>query len=169
MPNIYLTGMMGSGKSVTGKKLAQLLNYSFVDLDDKVQGRSGRSINDMFQKEGETFFREQERCALEEVSVCENQVVATGGGIVTKPHNIRRMKMSGKVVFLETSLNVLWDRVKGKKDRPLLKGQDPYKNLEKIFLERREAYETAADCKVNTDGKTAEAVAQDIIKILKAQ
>jgi shikimate kinase len=167
MPNLYLTGMMGSGKSVTGKCLAQYAGYSFVDLDERIQEKLGRSINEIFENEGEGFFREQETAALKETAAAGNCVVATGGGAVLRPENIEMMKRSGKIIFLETSLGVLWERVKTKKDRPLLKGQDPLKNLEKIFSDRRAAYEKSADLKVNSDGKTAEAVAHDIMALLK--
>ena len=165
--NIYLTGMMGSGKSVTGKKLAQLLSYSFTDLDECIQEKTGRSIRSIFEKEGEVFFRRQETFVLSEISECEKNIVATGGGAVLDPDNVRRMKQTGKICFLETSLSVLWERVKNKKDRPLLKGGDPYKNLEKIFQERLPVYKSSADFEVNTDGQTAEAVARKILGILK--
>ncbi len=167
MANIYLTGMMGSGKSVTGKKLAQFLGYTFTDIDEEIQTKLGRSIPDIFQTEGEAFFREQESISLDALSKMKDKVVATGGGTVLRPENVQRMKNSGKLCYLETSLNVLWDRVRNKKDRPLLKGPEPFKNLETIFFNRRSIYEKNADFKVNTDGKTAEAVAQMILDILK--
>lgn len=167
MANLYLVGMMGSGKSVTAKKLAPLVGGEFVDLDEKLQQKTGHSINEIFEKKGESAFREQEACVLNEVSALDKQIVATGGGIVLRPHNVKRMKLSGKICFLETSFDVLWDRVKGKKDRPLLRSEDPKKTLEKIYLARLPVYREAADFTVNTDGQTAEAVAEKIFEVMK--
>ncbi len=169
MPNLYLVGMMGSGKSVTGKRLALFLNYSFVDLDEKLEKRAGKSINEIFEKDGEVFFREQETAVLNEVASGDRVVVATGGGCILRPGNLERMKATGQVCYLETSLECLWERVKNKKDRPLLRGQDPRAKLEAIFSERRALYEKAADFQVPTDGQTAEAVAKKIMEVLEKQ
>lgn len=167
MDNIFLVGMMGSGKSVTGKKLAEMLGYSFVDLDERIQQKNGRTITDIFQKEGENYFRDLESKVLEETAASKKQVVATGGGAVLRPGNVLSMQKSGKVIFLETSLNVLWERVKNKKDRPLLKGQDPFENLKKIFSERAETYKKSAELSVNTDGLTAEQAAKKVLEQLR--
>ena len=167
MNNIYLVGMMGSGKSVTAKKLAALLGYGFVDLDQWIEERHRRSINDIFEKEGEVFFREAEAALLKEASTSAPRVVATGGGTILKQDNVDRMHATGTLVFLETSPDVLWDRVRHKKDRPLLKSADPKEKLMGIFSERLSFYEKACDFKVNTDGQTAEAVAEKILEKLK--
>lgn len=167
MPNIYLVGMMGSGKTVTGRKLAELLSYSFLDLDERIQQKSGRTINEIFQNDGENSFRDQETKALGETASSDKQVVATGGGAVLRSENISLMRRAGKVVFLDTSLNILWDRVKNKKDRPLLKGDNPFDNLKKIFSAREAIYQDAADFIVNTDGLSAEAAAKKVFERLR--
>ncbi len=160
--NIYLVGMMGSGKSVTGKRLAVMLDCLFVDLDELIQEKTRRTIVDIFEKEGEEFFRNLESSALKEVSGLGPKVIATGGGTVLRPENIVRMHDTGKICFLETSVEVLWDRVKWKKDRPLLRQGDPKKNLEKIFEIRSPLYLKVSDLEVHTDGRTAQDVAQEI-------
>lgn len=167
MDNLYLVGMMGSGKSVTGKKLAEIIGFSFMDLDERIQQKTGRTINDIFQNDGEVSFREQEKQALEETASASKQVVATGGGTVLKSENILLMQKAGKVIFLETSLEVLWERVKHKKDRPLLKGENPFENLKKIFVEREPIYKKSAELAVYTDGLTAEAAAKKILDKLR--
>ena len=169
MPNIYLIGMMGSGKSVTGKKLASLLGASFVDLDDLIQERTGRTINDIFEKDGEGFFRSEEAVILKEVSGVSPRVVATGGGTVLRPENVARMRGTGKIVYLETSLAVLWERVRNKKDRPLLRQGDPQENLRRILAEREPFYKQVCDFRVDTNGQTAEAVAQKIFSLLEKE
>ena len=167
MNNLYLVGMMGSGKSVTGKKLAALLGYAFVDLDQWIEEKHRRSITEIFEKEGETFFRAQEAVLLAEACGAGPRVVATGGGTVLRPENVERMQATGKVIYLETSLGLLWHRVKSKQDRPLLKGADPKTSLASIFEARRPLYEKSADFSVNTDGQTAEKVARKILEELR--
>ncbi len=169
MSNVYLVGMMGSGKSVTAKKLAALLGCGFVDLDQWIEERHHRSINEIFEKEGEAFFRGEESEILKEVCGAGPRVVATGGGTVLRPENVERMRATGKIIFLAATLEVLWERVKAKKDRPLLKGQDPKASLAGIFQVRRPVYEKVCDFSVNTDGQTAEAVARKIMEALRKQ
>lgn len=167
MPNIYLVGMMGSGKSVTGKKLALKMGYSFMDLDDLIQARLRKTIVEIFAEKGEEFFRDEESKLLREVCDDASRVIATGGGVILKAANVERMKQTGTVIFLETSLDVLWSRVKEKKDRPLLKQDaNPKDSLLKIFTYRRPLYEAASSLRVNTDGKTAGDVADEIYRLL---
>lgn len=168
MPNIYLTGMMGSGKSVTGKRLAAKLGYGFVDLDEMVEKKSGKSISQIFSEKGEEAFRDLESLVLKEASKSELKVVATGGGVILRQRNVELMKVTGKIIFLETSPEILWQRVKDKKDRPLLKGQ-PKETLMEIYAYRQPVYEGGCDFKVLTDGKTAGAVADEIFEKLKVR
>ena len=166
MGNVYLVGMMGSGKSVTGRKLARMLDYGFTDLDDLIQERTKKTIAEIFGKEGEGYFRDQESRILKEVSVLGPYVVATGGGAVLRKENVLRMRETGSVFLLETSLPVLWERVRRNSDRPLLKEGDPFESLKRIFDERAPIYAKASDFRINTDGQTAEAVAENIFALL---
>ncbi len=169
MSNIYLIGMMGSGKSVTGKRLASLLKVSFVDLDELIQEKTRRSINDLFEKEGEDWFRSEEIAVLKEASGTSPRVIATGGGSILRAENVERMRSTGKMVYLETSLEVLWQRVREKKDRPLLRQGDPRQCLAELFQYRKPLYERACDWQVPTDGQTADSVAQKIFNWLQNQ
>ncbi len=164
MPNIYLIGMMGSGKTVTGRRLAAMLAMNFLDLDQMIEQRTGCSISELFQKEGEAYFRDQEATLLKEVSVVNAGVVATGGGAVLQPENVECMRRTGGIVFLKTSLEDLWRRVKDKKDRPLLGKGNPREALAQIYVSRAPLYEKACDFEVNTDGQKAEAVARKILE-----
>ncbi len=171
MSHLYLIGMMGSGKTVTARRLAALLGYEFSDLDDMIEKKSGSTIAQIFSEKGEPFFREEEATILKAVSLpsAPSKVVATGGGIVLRPENVERMHSTGKVVFLKTSLETLWQRVKQNKERPLLAGNDPKQVLAKIFAERAALYEKASDFSVDTDGQKAESVARKIFETLKVQ
>jgi len=165
--NIYLIGMMGSGKTVTGKALADVLGDAFVDLDAEIQAKEGRSIPEIFADSGELFFRDLESSVLEHFSRQNGQVIATGGGIVLREENVRRMKKTGKVVLLKTSAEFLWQRVRYSKDRPLLNKPDPLGALRQILSDRESLYENACHYSVVTDGKIAEDVASEIQEMLR--
>ncbi len=161
MNNIYLVGMMGSGKSVTAKELADLLQYRFVDLDTEIEAQEKISIQDIFSSKGEEAFRDVESNLLEKVSLRERQVVATGGGIVLRQGNVDLMNQTGQVIYLKAGADTLWSRVKHRTHRPLLKSDDPKKTLEYI-LKSRDLLYNQFNLKVDTDGKSAESVAKEI-------
>ena len=158
--------MMGSGKSVTGKVLAEQMDMEFKDLDEIIEKKTGRSIAQIFKLDGEEAFRVLETRSLVEISSVKNNVIATGGGVILKQDNVGIMKDTGILIYLETSLDVLWDRVKNKQDRPLIQGEDPKLNLTLILKARKELYERISDLKVETDGKSALEVAKNIIKLV---
>jgi len=167
--NIYLIGMMGSGKTVTGKTLAASLDYAFVDLDAEIQTQEGRTIPEIFAGSGEAYFRGVEAAVLERFSKGHEQVIATGGGIILNEENVRRMKKTGKVVLLKASAESLWQRVRYSKDRPLLNKPDPFGALQQILNDREGLYEKACHFSVATDGKIAEDVATEIREMLKVR
>jgi shikimate kinase len=167
--NIYLIGMMGSGKTVTGEDLAERLGFRFVDLDVEIQVKEKRTIPEIFASSGEPYFRDVESRVLEHISKQKGQVVATGGGIVLREENVRRMKKTGKVVLLKASAESLWQRVRYSKDRPLLNKPDPFGALKQILNDREIFYENACHFFVMTDGKIAEDVAGEIQEILRTR
>ncbi|MFH0985455.1 MAG: shikimate kinase [Candidatus Omnitrophota bacterium] len=167
--NIYLIGMMGSGKTVTGRALAEFAGYSFVDLDAEIQAAEGCSIPEIFERSGEPHFRAVESSTLERFSKKTQQVVATGGGIVLRPENVQQMKKTGKIVLLKASAECLWQRVRYSKDRPLLNKPDPFGTLRQILNDREFFYEKASDLSVLTDGKSAETVAKEIRDMLRSK
>ena len=166
--NIYLIGMMGSGKSVTGKALAALLDATFVDLDAEIEAKQGRTIAEIFAQSGEPYFRKVEAFILEYFSNRNDQVIATGGGIVLREENVQRMKMTGRVVLLKASAETLWQRVRYAKDRPLLNKPDPLGTLQRILDDRANYYEKACHFSIATDGKIAEDVADEIRECLRS-
>lgn len=162
MKNIYLVGMMGSGKSSTGRELARLLSLSFVDLDDWIEAQARKSVNEIFESEGEAYFRKLESELLNQVSSRTDQIVATGGGVVLNPANRDVMRKSGTVFYLKASLEMLWERVKHNRTRPLLATADPKASLADLFRRRTPLYETVADGTVVTDQKSPESAAREI-------
>lgn len=162
--NVYLIGMMGSGKTTTGKALAKLLGMSFVDLDDRIVERAGKSVNDIFKIHGESYFRKLESELLKEIARQSGHVVATGGGIVLDPKNADILKEARPMIFLKADLETLWERVKTKRDRPLLQGSDPKKTLASLLAVREPFYQAAANMTYFTDRKTPEEVANEIFE-----
>ncbi|MBI4398864.1 MAG: shikimate kinase [Candidatus Omnitrophica bacterium] len=165
MKNIYLVGMMGSGKTETARALAALLGSKAVDLDALITERERRGINEIFDKEGESYFRDVESRILSDLSIKKNLVIATGGGTVLRESNRKALLQTGKVFYLETSLVVLWERLKMMRDRPLLQSAEPRVVLERILEERQPLYEVFEN-RVTTDYKTPDEVAREISKIL---
>ncbi len=126
--NIFLIGMMGSGKSQTGPNLAKLINYAFVDTDDVIEKASKQSISSIFEKEGEKVFRSIEKQVLQEISQHHSLVIATGGGLVTVPENWGVLHQ-GIVIWLDLDVTRSIRRLESdNKKRPLLKD-----NLSKTF------------------------------------
>ena len=138
--NIFLIGMMGSGKSQTGPDLAKMLNYAFVDIDDVIEKASKQSITDIFEKDGEKGFREIEKQVLKETIQHHSLVIATGGGLVTVPENWGILHQ-GIVVWLDLDLKRSIKRIQsdGKK-RPLLDNDDLCKTFSEIYESRKPMY-----------------------------
>lgn len=160
---LILTGFMGSGKSSVGKIVAERLNYCFVDLDAEIVSAAGCSINDIFAHDGESSFRSLESSILERLLATRMEiVVATGGGAVISPDNRVLMRNYGVVINLMVTLEQVVARLKGCHDRPLLAGEDAAKRAETLMNEREQFY-ADADIRIDTDGKSVEDVAAEIL------
>jgi shikimate kinase len=164
--NVFLIGPMGSGKSAVGRLLARLLDAPFYDSDAEIEHRTGVDIPYIFEKEGESRFREREREAIEELTRLEPVVLATGGGAVLLPENRRCLAERGHVVYLQTSVDQQAHRVRHAKHRPLLANVDPEAKLEQLMRERAALYLEIADTTVSTDGRKVQSVAEEILKAL---
>jgi len=163
---LILTGFMGSGKSSVGRILAERLGCPFVDLDATVVAEAGRSINDIFAQDGEKAFRSMESSCLERVLAGSRAVVATGGGVVVAEENRRKMRDRGVVVNLSVSLPQVMHRLQGATDRPLFSGVDAANSVKLLMDERKHFYDEA-DIRIDTDGKSVEDVAAEILRFVK--
>ena len=122
MNRIFLIGFTGSGKSTIGKKLSNLLHFDFFDTDAEIERITGKSIFQIFDDEGENFFREKERTLITELSRKDNIVVSTGGGTPCFFDNMQRMNQTGLTIYLHANPNVLKQRITNQKhQKPLLK------------------------------------------------
>jgi len=163
--NLYLVGMMGSGKTSTGRPLAQRLEYGFVDADAVIEQAAGCTIPEIFKRDGETGFRNLETQVLSAISQRHSLVVATGGGAVTRPENWGAMHQ-GIVIWLDVKQEQLLKRLEqDDTPRPLLQEEDPAMVLETLMTARRPMY-SEADLTVVIDAEQPEEVADGILKLL---
>lgn len=167
MKNIVLIGFMGTGKSVTGKRLAKELKMKFVNTDDIIEEREKRPIAEIFAKSGEPYFRNIEKEVIKEVSAFDNAVIAAGGGAVLNEENIVNLKKNGVVVCLNASPEAVYERTKKYKTRPLLNVPDPVAKIKELMASRSLFY-AKADHQIETSGKSVNEVAKEIIKIINA-
>ena len=163
--SLYLVGMMGSGKTSTGRPLAERLGYGFVDADAVIEQAAGCSIPDIFDRDGEAGFRSLESQVLSAISQRHSLVVATGGGVVTQPENWG-MLHSGIVIWLDVVPDQLLQRlIADSSVRPLLQTADPEAALNALLNERRPLY-AEADLTVVINDETPEAVADGILQLV---
>ena len=165
--NIVLIGIMGSGKTTIGKKIAEKSNMEFVDTDELIVHKSQKSIKLIFADEGENFFRDFESEVIEDVSKQENIVISTGGGAVLRDENIDNLKKNGVLFHLFAPAEELFARIKDDNERPLLKTDNPIETL-RIILNNREIFYNKADFKINTCEKTIDEAADEIIKLFSS-
>lgn len=168
LPNVFLIGPMGAGKSTIGRLLAAELRLDFKDTDKEIEDRSGVDIPWIFDMEGEAGFRIRESNILNDLSQLENTLLATGGGIVLKPENRAMLASRGQVVYLKTSIDEQVRRTGRDTKRPLLNTDDPRAVLTKLMEERHPLYEEIADYVIDTDGRSPRAVALELSRSLIA-
>ncbi len=166
-PNIILVGPMGSGKTAVGRSVARSLGKLFYDSDTEIVRRTGVDIPYIFEREGESGFREREREAIEALVTLKGIVLATGGGAILLPGNRRLLAERGCVVYLETSVDQQAQRVKQGRNRPLLSNVDPAMRLGELMAVRDPLYRSIADITVGTDGRRVKAVAEDIVRMIR--
>lgn len=155
--NIVLTGMPGSGKTSTGKLIAASLGREFIDTDDAIFNKSGKTAGDIIKEQGEKAFRDIESDVIKEISALQGKVISTGGGAILRKQNIELLKENGRIYFLDRDL----DYIVTSDDRPLSSNRD---DLEKRFKERYPIYCSTCDCRiVAVDGKqlNANAILED--------
>ena len=163
--SLYLVGMMGSGKTSTGRPLAERLGYGFVDADAVIEQAAGCSIPEIFERDGEAGFRSLESQVLNAISQRHSLVVATGGGVVTEPENWGVLH-SGIVIWLDVVPDQLMQRLKADSTvRPLLQTADPEADL-KALLNKRQPLYAEADLTVVINDETPDAVADGILQLL---
>ena len=148
--NIFLVGPMGSGKSSLGKKLAKSLNKKFIDTDKEIEKKENKTINEIFEINGEKYFREKEKEFLINIPNNLNMIIATGGGIINNQENRDKLK-ENKVIFLNASIERQSKRTSKSDKRPLLKNVDRLKKLRELYDQRLELYREVSNIEINVD------------------
>lgn len=141
MRKVFLVGMPGSGKSRMAKFISSVTDLTYKDLDDEIERTEGKSIKEIFKNHGETYFRNKETKILKNIiEKDKNLIIATGGGTPCFNHNIDLINKSGLSIFLNTSLDVIVERISRKNKRPLFKNKDVEETVKKMFQERIKFY-----------------------------
>lgn len=165
---IVLVGMMGSGKSTVGRRLAAALKRPFVDADKELEARCGVTIATIFELEGEQGFRDRETLLIGELSRRDGIVLATGGGAVLRPANREALRANSFVIYLQAALPELWHRLRHDKVRPLLRAPNPRQRIAELLALRDPLYEESAHLVVLTGRQPVERLVADIIDRLPA-
>lgn len=152
--NLFLVGLMGAGKTTLGRQLARRLDKRFIDADHELEARLGVSIPTIFELEGEAGFRDREEAMIDELTRMTNIVLATGGGAVTRPASRARLRESGTVLYLHAEPEMLWQRLRNSRHRPMLHADDPRNRLVELYRARDPLYREAAHHVVESDRDT---------------
>jgi shikimate kinase len=172
----YLTGFMGSGKSTVGPILANTLGWNFYDLDREIESFTGMKIRELFDKNGEAYLREIESQVLADISQNSNVIISLGGGTITIEKNLQLMKSIGKIIFLKVSPKETVQRLKYKRDRPvLLSGLSENFSDEELLskisalYEARKHYYEQSDYVIDTDNLQVGKTVDIIYKLIKIE
>lgn len=165
--NIVLIGFMGSGKSTVSRALGQIFAMDVIEMDQVIADREGMSISEIFEVHGEEYFRNLETELLRELQNRKGVVISCGGGVPMRDENVIEMKKNGKVILLTASPETILNRVKNNHDRPLLENNKNVTFISELMEKRRNKYEAAADIVIQTDGKSAFEICEEIIRLAK--
>lgn len=165
MGNIILIGFMGCGKTSVGKRLAQALNMDFLDTDEWIEDKQQMTISDIFSTKGEAAFRVMETECLKELLEREGKefVLSVGGGLPIREENRKLLSRIGHVVYLKVSADVVYNRVRNDKSRPLLQAPNPRGRIIDLMSARKNFYESAAESIIEVDNKEFD----EIIELIK--
>ena len=157
---------MGAGKSFIGKMLADKLSCELIDTDEYIISWKLKSIPDIFKEYGEEGFREIEHEAIVKLSSKDGVVISLGGGAVTSKPNVDAIKAGGKVVLLDSSFDVCYERICGDSNRPIVMQKSKDELLE-LYSSRMLIYKEASDIIIKTNGKSPQQIVDEIIKSIK--
>lgn len=164
---ISLIGLPGSGKSTVGRQLARRLQFPFFDSDLVIEQRIGCSIRMYFECEGEDRFRDHEASVIDELTQKFEGVLATGGGVVLRPENRQYLRQRSKVIYLNSSPEELFRRLRYDKSRPLLQVADPLQRLRDLYAQRHPLYRDTAHFSIDAGRTSGASLVNKIIMQLE--
>ena len=163
---VALVGMMGAGKTAVGRSVAQILGVPFLDSDSEIEAAANLSVPEIFKRDGEAFFRAREAEVIERLLSEARGILSTGGGAYLAPRNRESISTKGVALWLNADAELLWQRVKNRDTRPLLRTADPKATLTAIYNERVPIYQKA-DLSVPCDAKLSiEAMTTRVVDVL---
>ena len=163
--NIVLTGFMGAGKSVTAKCLAVALGAPEYSTDSLVEQKAGQPISEIFLRQGEGSFRRLESEIVLGLAKKRGAIIDCGGGVVLNPENMKALRKNGIIFYLFATPEIVWERVKNQKHRPLLDVKDPLAEIQRLLSQREPLYRQA-DHTIDTKGLTGQTTCDAVLKIL---
>ena len=166
--NVFLIGLMGSGKTTIGQLLAKRLHLPFVDSDHELELRTGVSVATIFEIEGEPAFRQREAAIIDELSSRQPIVLGSGGGAILDPQTRGVLRERGVVVYLHSTAETSYERIRRNRDRPLLMVTDPLSRLRQLYEHRHPLYAQTAHFVVESYRDRPTAVVNEIINVLEA-
>jgi shikimate kinase len=165
MRNIVLTGMMGTGKTTVGRYLAGQLQVPFYDLDELIEQECGLSIAGIFRERGEAVFRALERGVVSRLCQLRGCIIATGGGTIVDPENLRRLRMHGEIICLTAAPERILDRTEGMEHRPLLWHADKLERIREVMRLRAPVYAQVGEPIDTTDLSVEEVAARILARV----
>ncbi len=169
LPNLFLIGPMGAGKSTIGRQLSQTLRIDFYDSDHEIISRTGASIPLIFEIEGEEGFRRRESEMLNELTAKQQVIVATGGGAVLRSDNRDWLSQRGIAIYLYASQEQLYERTAKDKNRPLLQTADPRQRIAELVAQRDPLYRQVAKMVIHTEERSVRSVVKEILARLECE
>lgn len=166
---VVLVGMMGAGKTAVGKALATMLYAPFLDSDAEIEKAANMTIPEIFERDGEAFFRVKERQVISRLLEREKGVLSTGGGAYMAKENREIISRKGAAVWLNADLDLLWQRVRHKDTRPLLRVPNPLAALTRLYEERVPIYAKADLSVVSQPGLSVDDMAARVVEVLKTR
>ncbi len=163
--NIILCGFMATGKSAVGRRLSEMIDYEFCDMDALIEVEAGMSISQIFSSQGESAFRALESNMVQRLAARARCVIASGGGTIADQRNLEALKHSGVVITLTADVHTILARIGNGDDRPMLRGESKLERIHHLMKQRAQAY-AQADIVVDTSSKTIEEVARYILDCL---
>lgn len=164
--NVALIGFMGAGKSTVAKEMGHLFSTEQIEMDELIVQKEGMTINEIFAKFGEPYFRNRETSLLKELSNGHGSVISCGGGTVLRQENIELIKKNSRIILLTATPETILERVKDSDDRPILNGHKDIDFIGALMKKRRQAYEAAADIIVATDDRNVDDICMEIVDSL---
>ena len=163
--NLFLVGFMGCGKSTMARILSEKTGAELIEMDETIEKEAGMSINEIFEKHGEPYFRDLESQLVERIMKKGGAVVSCGGGAILREENVSNMKKNGKIVYFSATPETIFKRVRHSTNRPLLNGNMNVEYISALMGKRLPLYEKAADITIVVDEKNKQEVVDELMQI----